>query len=160
MDKDLKKIFLSDQNDRNKFPKSSDGEKLKQWADWIVPRDKKRVEQTMRILHNRKLAAIDYYHAAMVFQHSEDIKTAVSLAKKSMDMGYEKAKWLYAAATDRYLVRQGKKQRYGTQFKLMKDGALVPLPINKRVSDKERELYNVPPVKTKLIELQRGRSIN
>ena len=156
MNKELAKIYEADQEDRLRVPRDL-GKELKRLADYVAPRDKERQKRVLGILKKRgkNLEAIDYYHAAMVFQHSSNIKKAVSLARRSMEMNYEKAKWLYAAATDRYLVRKGRKQKFGTQFLVLNDGKIKPYPVDKRTSDKTREKYNVPSMKEALKKLQR-----
>ena len=75
----------------------------------------------------KKLIASDYYKAAMIFQHAppRQQKRAITLAKKSMNMGYVKAKWLYMAAIDRALLASGEKQKFGTQFKVLKNNKEV-----------------------------------
>ena len=69
-------------------------------------------------------------------------------------MGYRNARWLYAAATDRYLVGKGRKQKFGTQFEVSEEGKVKPCPIDKRTSDKTREEYDVPPIKETLKRVQ------
>ena len=99
--------------------------------------------------------ARDYYHAAMIFQHAIEVsgnKLAQKLAKKSADMGEGDAKWLYAAATDRILMRQNKKQKYGTQYSqrcIAGSGDKVErifelYPYDENTTDEERRKYNVP----------------
>lgn len=107
------------------------------------------------MLH-KSLTAVDYYHAALVFQHGvkpSDFKKANKLAKKSMEMGEERAKWMYAASMDRWLLSINKPQKFGTQFiqQKGKDWELSQ-PIDKTTSDKERAKYNVPPL-SKALEI-------
>jgi len=70
-----------------------------------------------------------------------------------MKLGFEKAKWLYAAAQDRLLIKQGKKQKYGTQYK-RKDGIWFLYPVNKSINDRERKKYNVPTLKESFSKLE------
>jgi transposase len=61
----------------------------------------------------------DYFHAAMVFQHGEtldDFWRAHELAKRGAELGHPNCRWLTAAAYDRWLMNQGKPQKYGTQY--------------------------------------------
>jgi hypothetical protein len=67
----------------------------------------------------------DYFHAALIFQHGEtleEIWQAHELAQRAAEMGATKAmgskdsRWLAAAALDRWLMYQGKPQKYGTKF--------------------------------------------
>jgi hypothetical protein len=74
---------------------------------------------------------MDYFNAALVFQHGsvpDHYYQAWLWAKRSAELGNKTAKWLSAAALDRYLIQRGFKQLYGTQFArdegARKDGAL------------------------------------
>jgi hypothetical protein len=90
------------------------------------------------------------YHASMIFQHGEtpdDWKLANDLAKKSMDLGYEDAKWLYAASHDRLLSFTNRTQKYGTQYEVLDDGSWILSPYDQTTTDEERARYNVPPLK-------------
>lgn len=53
-----------------------------------------------------------------------------------------------AYLTDRLLVKQKKKQQFGTQFDFKKDGRLILHPIkNIKIIDKLRKEYHLPPLK-------------
>ncbi|MEM7049550.1 MAG: hypothetical protein AAF604_07825 [Acidobacteriota bacterium] len=86
----------------------------------------------------------------MVFQHGmtvEHFGRARDLAAK-LNPDLPGAKWLYAAATDRWLIRQQKPQIYGTQFRKQSPDSpwtLEPLDPD-AVTDEEREAYDVPPL--------------
>lgn len=138
----INKLFLADQKDRKK--------KNINW-DIIGKKDIERLKKLNQIIKNNKnLSPEDYYMIAMLYQHGvklSDIQKAKYYAYKSMKLGYEKAKWLYAAATDRFLMYKGKKQKYGTQFKINKKGKWIFYPVNKNTTDKERFRYNVLPLK-------------
>jgi hypothetical protein len=71
---------------------------------------------------------------------------ALSLNAMMLDPGNDLAKWLAAAAWDRTLVRLGKPQRYGTQFRVGKDGLRVLELVDPTVTDEERAEWNVPPL--------------
>ncbi len=140
--KQLKKIFEADQKDRSGDLDDVDPSKLKE-------RDEVRKGKAKELLEKGVVTTgKDYYHAAMIFQHGSgvgDFKKAVSLAEKSMELGYEKAKWLYAAATDRKLMFEGKKQKFGTQYQFKEaDQKWVLYPVDEQISDKTRSKYNVP----------------
>jgi hypothetical protein len=67
-------------------------------------------------------AAADYYRAAMVFQHGDDLadyRLAHALATLAMTLAPDDAhyRWLVGASWDRLLMRQLQPQWYGTQFK-------------------------------------------
>ncbi|PIR41337.1 MAG: hypothetical protein COV31_01780 [Candidatus Yanofskybacteria bacterium CG10_big_fil_rev_8_21_14_0_10_46_23] len=145
MNKELKRIFDADQRDRLNPPKRFSSGRFDDFLYWLDARDKKRLKRTKEIIKRKDLVGEDYHRAAMIFHHIGDIKIATSLANKSIDMGYEKARWLYAATVDRGLVMKGRKQKYGTQFKVLKDGSVKFYPINKRTPESEKKKYNVPP---------------
>ncbi|MBO0777659.1 MAG: hypothetical protein J2P37_02420 [Ktedonobacteraceae bacterium] len=71
-------------------------------------------------------AGEDYFHAAMIFQHGErleDYWQAHELAKQAVAQGYRPAAcWFVAASYDRWLMHQGKPQKYGTQYRVDADG--------------------------------------
>ena len=155
----LRKIFTEDQKVRKNIP---GGQQPASVWNKISAADEKRRKQVAAIMStDTNFTPKDYYYAAMIFQHGgyiEEYKTAKRYARQSMDMGYEDAKWLYAAATDRLLRAQGKKQKFGTQyiFGYLKEGnvwyeALLLQPYDKRTTDMTRAKYNVPP----LAELQK-----
>mgnify|MGYP007017143424 CR=1 FL=1 len=155
----LRKIFTEDQKARKNIP---GGQQPASVWNKISAADEKRRKQVASIMSTgANFTTKDYYYAAMIFQHGdymEEYKTAKRYAKQSMDMGYDAAKWLYAAATDRLLRAQGKKQKFGTQYVfgyLKEDNvwyeALLLQPYDKRTTDVARAKYNVPP----LAELQK-----
>jgi hypothetical protein len=95
--------------------------------------------------------ANDYFHAAMVFQHSntpEDNALAYGLAVTAarIDPSNKMAKWLSAAAWDRALMRRNKPQWYGTQFvKNFSTGKWELYKIDETaVTDEDREKTGVP----------------
>jgi hypothetical protein len=62
--------------------------------------------------------AQDYAAAAMIYQHGDAIDHVYQTfiwAKKAVELGDEKQKWLMAAGLDRYLVRTGHQQLFATQ---------------------------------------------
>lgn len=140
----IKDILDKDQKDRSStvFKKYSDRKRL----SLIWKRDEHRINALDKILSkNPKLRGTDYFRAGLIFQHGrslELIKKAQGLARKSMDLGYEPGKWLYAATTDRMLMMRGKKQRFGTQFR-KRDGLWELHPIQKKTTDAERRTHNV-----------------
>jgi hypothetical protein len=88
------------------------------------------------------------YHAAQFFQHGdepEDAWHAYALAREATERGEERARWLTAAAYDRWLVYQGKPQKYGTQY--VHDGVRHRLwDVDPATTDAERAAWNVPPL--------------
>ncbi len=87
----------------------------------------------------------------MIFHHGpaiKDAEKAIAFSEKSFKLDYRKAHWLYAAATDRFLTKHGKKQKFGTQFfKKKPRSKWVLRPIDPKTTDKERAQFNVPSLK-------------
>ena len=118
----------------------------------VAPRDGARLQRVKEIVEAGEVkTADDYFHAAMVLQHGqdpEDFKLAHELALKAseMDAEHSSARWLAAAAKDRYLQNVGKPQIYGTQFRKV-DGTWTLDPIDESaVTDEERARWGVPPL--------------
>ena len=92
--------------------------------DWptLLKRDGERQSRVSDLLAADSLVtANDFYHAAMIFQHGADpisYRRAYELARRSveLDSTNEDARWLTAAAYDRYLLSIGEPQWYGTQL--------------------------------------------
>lgn len=142
---ELERLYTEDQADRTEGPNAK--------IDWeaVSKRDEQRRKRVLEILEagGAKTAA-DYHHAAMVFQHGstlEDYDRAHKLAAKAAELDPEHpgAKWLAAAAKDRWLMNQGKPQLYGTQFKMV-DGKWVLWDVDPSVTDEERAKWDVPPL--------------
>jgi hypothetical protein len=142
----LTKIYEQDQSDRKP------GHTLN--GDQIVARDEERQEAVLRIMREGGLStANDYFHAAMVFQHSnapENNALAYGLAVTAarIDPANKMAKWLSAAAWDRALMRRNKPQWYGTQFvKNFGTGKWELYRVDETaVTDTDRENTGVPPL--------------
>lgn len=145
MNKQLKQIYEEDIFDRNnRIP----DEKLN-------VNDRKRIALVEEILLNgENLQAQDYHHAALIFQHGEDLnhfKRAHQLATRAVELGDDSARWLSAASLDRSLLMAGRPQKYGTQFQLNdKNEWELAQPIDPSVTDEERVKWNVPPLKDAL----------
>jgi hypothetical protein len=117
-----------------------------------VQRDRARLARVKEIVAAGGLkTANDYFNAAMLHQHGiapDDFLQARALALRAaeMDPANARAKWLAAAAQDRYLRSIGKPQIYGTQFKQI-DGVWQLEPVDESaVTDEERAKWNVPPL--------------
>lgn len=115
-------------------------------------RDHQRAARVREIVAAGGLkTSTDYFNAAMLFQHSRvlgDLQQARELALKAaeLDPANARAKWLAAAALDRYLWQTGKPQIYGTQFHQV-DNVWTIDPIDESaVDDAERARWNVPPL--------------
>lgn len=92
--------------------------------------------------------ADDYFHAARIFQHGEtpeEAWQAHELALEATRRGHRPARWLAAAAYDRWLMYQGKPQKYGTQY--VSDGQRQRLwDVEPATTDTERAAWDVPPL--------------
>jgi len=140
---EVRELFREDQSDR----RPPEGEEI----DWsvVTPRDEARRARVREMIEAQELkAAEDYYHAAMVLQHGselEDYRLAheMCLQAVQLDPEHTGARWLAAAALDRWLVNQDKPQRYGTQFRKV-DGVWELCEVDPAVTDEERAEWNVP----------------
>lgn len=110
---ELAQIYEADQQDRAANFNAID------WS-LVGPRDAARRQRIRALLaENKVVTGKDYERAAMIFQHgdsSEDILLAHVLAVTAIGQGNSAARWLAAAALDRYLHRLGQPQIFGTQF--------------------------------------------
>ena len=144
---DLLRMYEEDQADREAPPESVD------WAA-VAPRESERRRATLALVESGGLkASEDYFHAAMILQHGGD-STSYRLAHElalectRRDSTHQAARWLAAAAKDRYLHSTGKAQWYGTQFRYA-NGLWTLEPIDTTaVSDQERARWHVPALRT------------
>jgi len=118
------------------------------WGE-IATEDQQRQVEVMRFLQKGEVnSADDLYHAAMIFQHGncpEHFKLANLLAEKALERGSDAARWLYAATLDRYLMSQGKPQKFGTQFVTAGSNGIWKLyDCDPTTTDEERARYKVP----------------
>jgi len=153
VNKELKKMYDDDVKEKTEVDWDD-----KEVVAKIDENDKKRKKRVGEIVAEGGLrVAADYHHAALIFQHGSttvDYKKANELAERGMELGDERSKWLYAATLDRWLISQGKPQKYGTQFiKSEKDDWELG-PINPTTTDKERACFNVPPVSEALAKFK------
>jgi hypothetical protein len=121
--------------------------------DWNVveKRDAERLARVKEIaVQGGLVKAEDYYHAALILQHSEktedyDLAHQWSLKAIELDPKLSAARWLAAASKDRYLMWSGKAQLYGTQSKKV-DGRWILWDVDPSVTDEERAKWGVPPL--------------
>lgn len=153
MNKKLREIFKNDQQERV------------DWKEWgksipmedVKKRDSARLQEVLSMIEAGELRdAVDYFHAAMVLQHGNEIahyKLANELCEKALNLGEERAKWLYAATLDRYLMNSGNKfQKFGTQYRKNDEGRWKLYPIDPATSDADRGQYNVPSLENLLCQ--------
>ncbi len=135
MNEELREICAADQADRQ-------GERL--------PADLMSRARVAELLAASALEdGDDYFHAALVFQHGghlEDFWQAHTLAQRAAELGSKSpARWLAAAAYDRWLTIQGKPQKYGTQYHV-RGGRYELMEVDPATTDEERAAWNVPPL--------------
>jgi hypothetical protein len=138
----LTHLFEEDQADRKGDPAK---------INWkvVTPRDAERRGRVQEILDRGEAkVSVDFYHAAMVFQHGHvvaDFATAYRLALRAVELDEHNssAKWLAAAAKDRELMNSGKPQLYGTQF-VLENGRWKLYEVDPSISDAERAKWHVP----------------
>lgn len=159
MHQELHALFVADQADRNDHPTYDTRE---YWQ--LRERDAQRRQRVGEIIAEGLLTEPDdYFHAALIFQHGEtleDIWQAHELAQKAADMeatgsmGNKDSRWLAAASMDRWLMYQGKPQKYGTQF--VPDGKRWRLwDIDPTTTDAERAANHVPSLQEQLQQAER-----
>ncbi len=94
------------------------------------------------------LGTEERYQLGMLFHHSADPQNYLK-ARTLADAAGERGKLLSAQAEDRYLLATGKKQRWGTQFNMDKDGHQTQEPIQSDeesgITDEMRIKQHVPP---------------
>ncbi len=136
---ELQELYEQDQADR-----TGDFDSM----DWTVVsrNDSLRRARVHELLDSSLVkTSEDFRHAAMVFQHGSDTTAArlaydLALQAVELDTSNADAKWLMAAAWDRYQMRKGKPQWYGTQY--VNDGPGTPWRLydidTTAVSDEQR----------------------
>ncbi|TSC78759.1 MAG: hypothetical protein G01um101433_91 [Parcubacteria group bacterium Gr01-1014_33] len=142
MNKELKKIYREDQKDRRNPLFKTDFSQFRK-RDLLR---KKKLDTLFRSC--RIKTGEDYYHAALLYHHNlstASSKRAVRLARVSIELGTKKALRLYAITIDRLLIKQGKKQKFGTQYRLIK-GTWRLYSVDPKTTNTERALYNIPPL--------------
>ena len=97
-------------------------------------------------------SAGDLYHAAWLYNHGDtpaDARRGHELAREAAERGHDGARWLAAAAYDRWCMYEGRAQRYGTQF--VPDGRRFRLwDLDPATTDAERAAWGVPPLAEQL----------
>ncbi|MEM1270400.1 MAG: hypothetical protein AAGI08_10165 [Bacteroidota bacterium] len=121
--------------------------------DAMRARDRQRRQRVAEIMaEGQSTAPEDYYRAGWIFNHGdtpEDAWQGHAFAKEAALLGYRPARWLAAAAYDRWLMYQGKPQKYGTQFAI--DGVRHRLwDVQPETTDAERAEWDVPPLAEQL----------
>jgi hypothetical protein len=141
----LKKLYFEDINNRTSLSRDK-----KLFVEYDALFTKKL--QILKTLFSKINLdnALHCHYVAYLFHHgdtTEDYQLANEYAKRAIQLGSKESGWIYAASLDRFLISQGKKQHFGTQFKVT-NGTWRRYPTNKTTSDEERLNYNVPPLKS------------
>ena len=152
MNKELQNLHQADKQERVHQPKGNTPEYKAMRA-----RDLQRRERVIEIASANGLqTAEDYYHAAHIMNHGdtiEDARNAHVFALHSSELGYRPARWLAAAAYDRWQMYQGKPQKYGTNY--VYDGQMDRLwDVDPSTTDEERAQWDVPPLTEQLRKAQ------
>jgi hypothetical protein len=142
MSGELQNLFRADQDDRKNHPDYGTPE-----YRLLRERDAERRKRLEVIVESGGLKEPeDYYYAAWILNHSESVEEiwqAHSLAKEAADLDLGHARWLAAATYDRWLMYQGKPQKYGTQ--IVPDGKRQRVwDVEPGTSDAERAEWGVP----------------
>ena len=142
MSSELQDLFRADRDERTNHPDYGTPEY------WLLRgRDAERRQRLQGIGESGGLKEPDdYYHAAWILNHGESVEEiwqAHVLAKKAVERGLRRARWLAAATYDRWMMYQGKPQKYGTQ--IVPDGKRQRVwDVEPATSDAERAEWDVP----------------
>ncbi len=150
----LQEIFEADQKDRTKVYTTPAG------MEELRFRDRERLRRVHEMMSMGQInTALDLYHAGVIYQHGsepQEFLTAHRMANLSAMMGHRPARWLSAAALDRFLMSLGLSQVYGTQFEhnTHENRYQLRLPIDdSRVLSFEKRFLDVPLVADRLSQL-------
>lgn len=144
MNEELKKLYDADLHEHAHAPRHGTPEYRA-----MRERDQQRRMQVDHLITAGALKnAEDYFHAARIFQHGDtpdDAWKAHQLALHSTQLGHRPARWMAAAAYDRWRMYQGKPQKYGTQY--VSDGKRQRLwDVEPGTTDLQRAEWDVPPI--------------
>jgi len=142
MNSELQDLFRADQDERSNHPDYGTPEY------WLLrERDAERRKRLEGIIESGGLKEPeDYYRAGWILNHGESVEEiwqAHILAKAAVELDLRRARWLAAATYDRWLMYQGKPQKYGTQ--IVPDGKRQRVwDVEPATSDAERAEWDVP----------------
>jgi hypothetical protein len=126
-------------------------------TDSIAKRDEARRAEVKRMLAAAQIrTANDFYCASVIFHHGQtldDYRLATSLAwiSTTMDPANKDYAYMSASTWDRFLVKQGKPQWYGTKCRhdSERPGKDELLPVDETaVSDLDRARFDLKPLET------------
>lgn len=130
-------------------------QQMRSWKDYPVDLLREadlRHRQTVYQLLAQALIVepADLYRAAVLLQSSdsssgpEEIMLAYYCALESARKGNNEARHLSAEYLDKYLIKNGLPQKYGTQNFLDSKGSRVLYPFDSSTTDADRANWNVP----------------
>ena len=158
MNEELHSLYVQDQADR-KEAMTFNREQMQE----LGRRDSVRRQRVEELLASGALQTPeDYFHAAMIFQHGGALEyywQAYELAKKGAELGHTTCRWLTAAAYDRWLLHQGKPQKYGTQY-VNREGRWILYDVDPETTDAQRAELNVPSLAQALQKADRMNQTN
>lgn len=135
----MRELFAADQAARQK--------ELIDWSRLSVEDEQRRVETLAYLAKGQLCLGQSLFYAAFIFQHgncADHFQLAHRLAARALEVGYDQARWIYAATLDRYLLSTGQDQKYGTQYIVTEDGNWKLQPFDQATTDEERQQFNVP----------------
>lgn len=148
MNDELLALYNADREERIEHPRMGTPE----YTAMRLRDAERRLRATAILATLESPEAADLYHAALLFQHSDDLEDvfrAYELAREAAERSDVRACWLTAAAYDRWLMYQSKPQKYCTQY--VHDGVRHRLwDVDPMTTDAERAAWNVPPLAEQL----------
>ena len=111
--------------------------------------DRARLQHVLSLLDRHALRTpADYHHAAVILHHSnvrEYYHLAFEMARRATDAGHAAARWWAAAALDRWLMRAGLPQKFGTQYRHVGPSFELWM-VDPNTTDDERAAWDVAPL--------------
>jgi TPR repeat protein len=147
---ELRALFEEDQADRRAlFEKDQANRRQAIDPEEMISCDAGRLQRLEHLIAEGALRdPDDYFHAAMLLQHGPNrahYQRAHELAMRAAELGSQPARWLAAAAHDRWLMAVGLPQKYGTQYRAEGDRWVLH-EVDPTTSDEERARWDVPPL--------------
>lgn len=139
----LEQLYFDDISDRKLFEEGKLSEEV------LSQNDNSRLKVFNTIAPDIDEGEIwNCHYACLLLMHSGTndssiYKRAHEYAKKAIKLGSNVTKWLYAASLDRWLVSQGKPQKFGTQYDTLTG---IISDYDPSTSDQERSKYGVLPL--------------
>jgi hypothetical protein len=119
-------------------------ETISQRMKEIFDKDQSMRMADMSEINWAEVSRVDQEHRVEVMTFIKDGKLANELADQVVKLGFEDAKWIYAASLDRYLRSIGKPQKFGTQYVSVRGCTYTLEPVDPATTDEERVAYHVP----------------